>query len=76
MKKFDLKSIITLTLIITLVLITLALVGAVIAGVLSVDNPLVNAVAIVLFSNSTTMVLTYYFNRKDKAEKKEGEEDG
>lgn len=73
MKKFDLKSIITFSLIITLIIITLALVAAVICGQLSVDNPLVNAIAIVLFSNSTTMVMTFYFTKKHK--KEEGEED-
>lgn len=73
MKKFDLKSIITFSLIITLIIITLALVAAVICGQLSVDNPLVNAIAIVLFSNSTTMVMTFYFSKK-KDETNDSEE--
>jgi len=73
MKKFDLKSIITFSLIITLIIITLALVAAVICGQLSVDNALVNAIAIVLFSNSTTMVMTFYFSKK-KDETNDSEE--
>lgn len=73
MKKWDLKSVITFTLIVTLIVITLALVGAVIFGKISVDNPLVNAIAIVLFSNATTMVMTFYFSKK-KDESNDSEE--
>lgn len=67
--KWDLKSIITLILIIVLAIITLFLVGSMVFGALGSDNPVVNAI-ILLFSNSVTMILTYFFTKKDK---KEGE---
>lgn len=69
MKKADVKSIITISLVAALILITVALITAVIIGVLSTDNPLVNAI-VLLFSNSTTMVMTYFFTKK----KEEGEQ--
>lgn len=65
--KWDLKSIITLILIIVLAIITLFLVGSMVFGALGSDNPVVNAI-IVLFSNSVTMILTYFFTRKEKKE--------
>ena len=61
--KFDVKSIITISLVIALIVITLGLVIAVIFGALPNDNPLVNSI-ILLFSNSTTMVMTYFFSKK------------
>lgn len=69
--KMDVKSIITIALVITLIIITLALIVAVVFGKLPSDNPLVNAI-VLLFSNSTTMVMTYFFTRS----KKEGENNG
>ncbi len=65
--KWDLKSIITLILIVVLAIITLFLVGSMVFGALGSDNPVVNAI-IVLFSNSVTMILTYFFTRKEKKE--------
>lgn len=65
--KWDLKSIITVTLVIALEIITLFLVGSMVFGALGSDNPVVNAI-IVLYSNSVTMVLTYFFTRKEKKE--------
>lgn len=65
--KWDLKSIITLILVIVLAIITLFLVGSMVFGALGSDNPVVNAI-IVLFSNSVTMILTYFFTRKEKKE--------
>lgn len=67
MKKIDVKSIITLSLVATLIIITIALIIAIICGVLPTDNPLVNAI-ILLFSNSTTMVMTYFFTRKKEGD--------
>lgn len=68
MKKVDVKSIITLALVATMILITLALIAAVIFQVIETENPLVNAI-VLLFSNSTTMVMTYFFTKKkDKTE--------
>lgn len=68
--KVDVKSVITIALVFTLIVITLALIIAVVFGKLPDDNPLVNAI-VLLFSNSTTMVMTYFF-----AKKKEGENNG
>ena len=65
--KWDLKSIITLILIVVLAIITLFLVGSVVFGALGSDNPVVNAI-VLLFSNSVTMILTYFFTRKEKKE--------
>ena len=67
MKKCDVKSIITIGLVCTLVLITVGLVVAVIFGVLPSDNPLVDSI-ILLFSNATTMVMTYFFSKKKEPE--------
>lgn len=57
-KLIDLKSIITLSLIITLEIL-------IIKGV-KLDNDL-----FLLFSNITTMVITFYFTKKEKVESKE-----
>ena len=65
--KWDLKSIITLILIIVLAIVTLFLVGSMVFGALGSDNPVVNAI-VLLFSNSVTMILTYFFTRKEKKE--------
>ena len=65
--KWDLKSIITLILIIVLAIITLFLVGSMVLGCIGSDNPVVNAI-VLLFSNSVTMILTYFFTKKDKKE--------
>ena len=70
MKKVDVKSIITMMLVLAMVLITIALVVSVIFGALPTDNPLVNAI-VLLFSNSTTMVMTYFFTKKSTPEKPE-----
>lgn len=59
-KLIDLKSIITISLIITLETL-------IIKGV-KLDNDL-----FLLFSNITTMVITFYFAKKDKEEVKEDE---
>lgn len=67
MKKWDLKSTITVTLVIVLAIVTLFLIGAMVFGAISTDNPIVNSI-ILLFSNSVTMVLTYFFTRKEKKE--------
>lgn len=61
--KIDLKSIITLTLVGVLALVTLFLIVAIVFGWIPSDNPVVNSITL-LFSNSTTMVLTYFFTRK------------
>lgn len=71
--KIDVKSFITIALVVSLIVITLALVAAVIFGILPTDNPLVNAI-IVLFSNSTTMVMTYFFVKKKEQEETKGGE--
>lgn len=65
--KLDVKSIITISLVISLIVITLGLVSAVIFGFLPTDNPLVNVI-VLLFSNSTTMVMTYFFSKKKEEE--------
>lgn len=57
-KLIDLKSIITLSLIITLEILIIK--GA------KLDNDL-----FLLFSNITTMVITFYFTKKEKVESKE-----
>ena len=59
-KLIDLKSLITLSLIITLEIL-------IIKGV-KLDNDL-----FLLFSNITTMVITFYFTKKNKGEVKEDE---
>lgn len=63
--KWDLKSIITLILVVVLAIVTLFLIGAVVFGLMGSDNPIANAI-ILLFSNSVTMILTYFFTRKEK----------
>lgn len=68
--KWDLKSIITLILVIVLAVTTLFIVGSVVFGALGSDNPIVNPI-ILLFSNSVTMILTYFFTKKDKDKEKE-----
>lgn len=74
MKKMDVKSFITIALVAAMILITIALIVSVIVGKIPTDNPLVNAI-VLLFSNSTTMVMTYFFTKsskeKDNAEKTE-----
>lgn len=72
MKKWDLKSTITVTLVIALELITLFLIGAVVFGAIGTDNPIVNPI-VLLFSNSVTMVLTYFFTKKEKKENEQVE---
>jgi len=69
--KWDLKSIITLVLVMVLAIITLFIIGSVVFGAITTDNPVVNAI-VVLFSNSVTMILTYFFTKK---EKKDGEKE-
>lgn len=71
MKKVDVKSVITLSLVSAMILITLALITAVIIGKLPTDNPLVNAI-ILLFSNSTTMVMTYFFTKSKNGDGTDG----
>ena len=68
--KWDLKSIITLILIVVLAIITLFLVGSMVFGTIGSDDPVVNAI-VLLFSNSVTMILTYFFTKKDKDKEKE-----
>lgn len=67
MKNTDVKSVITISLVMTMILITVALIVAVIFGVVASDNPLVNAV-VLLFSNSTTMVMTYFFTKRKEGD--------
>lgn len=67
--KWDLKSIITLILIIVLAIVTLFLIGATAFGLFPSDSPIVNAI-VLLFSNSVTMILTFYFTKKDKEKDK------
>ena len=68
--KWDLKSIITLILVCVLAVVTLFLIGATAFGLFGQDSPIVNAI-VLLFSNSVTMILTYFFTKKDA--KKDGE---
>lgn len=63
MKNFDLKSIITLILIITLVVLASALIVAMIFGFVPSDNPVLNSI-ITVFVSSVTGVITYFFTRK------------
>lgn len=70
--KWDLKSIITLILIIVLAITELFLVGATVFGLIYTDDPMVNSMTL-LFSNSVTMILTFYFTKKDKDKDKEKE---
>lgn len=72
MKKWDLKSTITVTLVAVLAIVTLFLIGAMVFGAISTDNPIVNSI-VLLFSNSVTMVLTYFFTKKDKKENEQVE---
>ncbi len=72
MKKWDLKSAITVTLVAVLAIVTLFLIGAMVFGGISTDNPIVNSI-VLLFSNSVTMVLTYFFTKKDKKENEQVE---
>lgn len=68
--RVDIKSIITLSLVGALIFVTVAMLAAVIFGVIKTDDQLANAI-ILLFSNSTTMVMTYFFSRKsEEGEKK------
>lgn len=69
MKKIDVKSLITIALVAAMIIITIALIVSVIAGKLPTDNPLVNAI-ILLFSNSTTMTMTYFFSKTSKDKEK------
>ena len=68
--KWDLKSIITLILVIVLAVVTLFLVSATVFGLVYTDDPMVNSITL-LFSNSVTMILTFYFTKKDKDKEKE-----
>lgn len=68
MKKMDVKSFITIALVAAMILITIALIVSVIVGKIPTDNPLVNAI-VLLFSNSTTMVMTYFFTKSSKESK-------
>lgn len=68
MKKVDVKSLITIALVAAMILITIALIISVIVGKIPTDNPLVNAI-VLLFSNSTTMVMTYFFTKSSKENK-------
>lgn len=61
--KLDVKSIITLGLVGALIVITVALILGVVFGVLPADNAIVNSI-ILLFSNATSMVMTYFFTKK------------
>lgn len=66
--KWDLKSIITMIFTCVLALIIVALICAVIIGVIPSDDKLISTI-VLLFSNSVTMILTYFF-----AKKKEGKD--
>lgn len=72
MKKVDVKSFITIALVAAMILITIALIISVIVGKIPTDNPLVNAI-VLLFSNSTTMVMTYFFTKSSKEQKTDAE---
>lgn len=65
--KWDLKSIITLMLVSVLALVVLVLIASVVFGFLPSDDKLVNSI-ILLFSNSVTMILTYFFAKKKGSE--------
>lgn len=56
-KLFDLKSIITLTLVITL---------EVLVVIFSFTKEILDEKLFLLFSNVTTMVITYYFSKKNQ----------
>ena len=56
-KLFDLKSIITLTLVITL---------EVLVVIFSFTKDILDEKLFLLFSNVTTMVITYYFSKKNQ----------
>ncbi|WP_400224524.1 hypothetical protein [Methanobrevibacter smithii] len=58
-KLIDLKSIITILLILTLVILVL---------VFTFKNGIINENLFLLFSNVTTMVITYYFTKKKEVE--------
>lgn len=69
-KLFDLKSIITLTLVITL---------EVLVVIFSFTKEILDEKLFLLFSNVTTMVITYYFSKKnqitnEKNDKEKGSE--
>ena len=68
--KWDLKSIITLILVIVLAITELFLVGATVFGLICTDDPMVNSMTL-LFSNSVTMILTFYFSKKKDEKEKE-----
>ena len=68
--KWDLKSIITLILVIVLAITELFLVGATVFGLIYTDDPMVNSMTL-LFSNSVTMILTFYFSKKKDEKEKE-----
>ena len=74
MKRCDVKSAITIGLVAALIIITMGLVIAVIFGILPSDNPLVNSITL-LFSNATTMVMTYFFSKK-KSDGEGGSDNG
>ena len=57
-KLFDLKSIITLTLVITL---------EVLVVIFSFTKDILDEKLFLLFSNVTTMVITYYFSKKNQS---------
>lgn len=61
--KFDLKSVITLMLVTALVVLMLSLTAAMIFGVITYENPIINGIMI-LFTNAVTSVLTFYFSKK------------
>lgn len=61
--KWDLKSIITIILVIMLAISTLFLEVSKVCGWISVDDPTTEKM-VLLFSNAITMILTFYFTKK------------
>ena len=65
-KLFDLKSIITLTLVITL---------EVLVVIFSFTKEILDEKLFLLFSNVTTMVITYYFSKKNQGTSEKSDKD-
>ena len=65
--KWDLKSIITIILVIVLAISTLFLEVSKVCGWISVDDPMTEKM-VLLFSNAITMILTFYFTKKKDGE--------
>lgn len=73
--KWDLKSIITLIVIVTLDIIMIALVAAFILGKIPSDDGIFMSF-VTLFTNCVTAVTTYYFTHKKDEKEPEVIEDG